>query len=223
MSKKNASGIIECLRLRGGGISRKRGESGREEKRGGNGIVLHQRGKVSNCRASKWEIWRNGISKCKLLFVRNYKRCILEQCAMWEKQISGSALETPMQIIFLKKYISVCKDYFWPPEASFLDQTGSGKWMEKAIFGEEKNNSTIGHDKISISKHCLRFNSNASFFCVRYSIGEIFYSSKCTYLPCWGSCVRIIMVSDDAEFKKLYYFVNLTCLTYNRVMEYSIK
>ena len=64
--------------------------------------MLHQRGKVSNCRASKWEIWRNGISKCKLLFVRNYKRCILEQCAMWEKQISGSALETPMQI----KYFS---------------------------------------------------------------------------------------------------------------------
>ena len=75
---------------------------GERKKRGGNGIVLHQRGKVSNCRASKWEIWRNGISKCKLLFVRNYKRCILEQCAMWEKQISGSALETPMQI----KYFS---------------------------------------------------------------------------------------------------------------------
>ena len=34
MSTKNASGIIECLRLRGGGISRKRGESGREEKKG---------------------------------------------------------------------------------------------------------------------------------------------------------------------------------------------
>ena len=143
MSTKNASGIIECLRLRGGGISRKRGESGREEKRGKNGIVLHQRGKVSNCRASKWEIWRNGISKCKLLFVRNYKRCILEQCAMWEKQISGSALETPMQIKYFfsnwtSKYISLCKDYFWPPEASFLDQTGSGKWMEKLFLEKKK-------------------------------------------------------------------------------------
>ena len=30
-------------------------------------------------------------------------------------------------------------------------------------------------------------NSNQSFVCVRYSIGEIFYSSKCTYLPCWGA------------------------------------
>ena len=102
MSTKNASGIIECLGSEEEEFREKRGESGREEKRGGNGIVLHQRGKVSNCRASKWEIWRNGISKCKLLFVRNYKRCILEQCAMWEKQISGSALETPMQI----KYFS---------------------------------------------------------------------------------------------------------------------
>ena len=83
-------------------FEKKGGRVGERKKRGGNGIVLHQRGKVSNCRASKWEIWRNGISKCKLLFVRNYKRCILEQCAMWEKQISGSALETPMQI----KYFS---------------------------------------------------------------------------------------------------------------------
>ena len=30
-------------------------------------------------------------------------------------------------------------------------------------------------------------NSNPSFVCVRYSIREIFYSSKCTYLPCWGA------------------------------------
>ena len=66
-------------------------------------------------------------------------------------------------------------------------------------------------------------NSNSSFVCVRYSIREIFYSSKCTYLPCWGSYVRIIMVSDDAEFKKLSSFVNLTGLTYNRVIEYSAK
>ena len=104
MSTKNASGIIECLRLRG--ISRKKGGKwARGIKRG---IVLHQRGKVSNCRASKWEIWRNGISKCKLLFVRNYKRCILEQSAMWEKQISGSALETSTQIkCFLKMKIKI--------------------------------------------------------------------------------------------------------------------
>ena len=30
-------------------------------------------------------------------------------------------------------------------------------------------------------------NSNPSFVCVRYSIREIFYSSKCTYLPCLGA------------------------------------
>ena len=41
------------------------------------------------------------------------------------------------------KYISVCKDYFWPPEASFLDQTGSGKWMEKLFLEKKKTTQQL--------------------------------------------------------------------------------
>ena len=144
---------------------------GERKKRGGNGIVLHQRGKVSNCRASKWEIWRNGISKCKLLFVRNYKRCILEQCAMWEKQISGSALETPMQIKYFSQtehqnIFHCVRTTFGHQRLPFSTKQDLANGWKKLFLEKKKNNSTIGHDKISISKHCLRFKFNPSFVCV---------------------------------------------------------
>ena len=154
--------------------------------------MLHQRGKVSNCRASKWEIWRNGISKCKLLFVRNYKRCILEQCAMWEKQISGSALETPMLIKYFSQtehqnIFHCVRTTFGHQRLPFSTKQDLANGWKKLFLETKKTTQQWAMTRSLFANIAFSSNSNQSFVCVRYSIREIFYSSKCTYLPCWGA------------------------------------